>query len=216
MQNSFDLSFEKLPKTLAVMPVKGLLLLPGGQIPMNVFEPRYLNLIQDIMAAKDRMIGISLIKNNSLPSENKPIYNIGCAGRVTSFEETAEGRFLIKITGYCRYKIEEEVPTLRGYRRFSVSWDDFEDDIDISPNPPLDREKLISSLKSYAEDNAIAMDWDLLEKMPNFNIATFFAMSLPFSDEQRQKLLEAENIYKRTEMLCDMIKNSVAGKGSMR
>lgn len=173
---------------------------------MNVFEMRYVNMVQDALAAYDRLIGLVLPDDaQSIKGAKRNLSKVGCAGRITSFEETVDGRFLIVVTGYCRFKLLEEVPTMRGYRRFSVDWENYEQDLSIDLNPDIDRDKLIRLLREYAKLSDIEMDWKLLAGTPNFNLITFFSMNLPFEGRDRQLLVEAQTLEDRGEVLVALI-----------
>lgn len=209
MKNFFDIPHASLPNTIPVFPLPGMLLLPGGQVSLNIFEMRYLNMVQDALAAKDRLIGLILPKQDTSTKEQKrPLNTVGCAGRITSFEETLDGRFLITVTGYSRFSLEDELPTVRGYRRFSTYWKPYKDDLNIEVHPDIDRERLISVLKNFAEHSDIHMDWQILENMPSFNLITFFSMSLPFDDIQKQTLLEAKTLANRADLLIEMVESA--------
>lgn len=175
---------------------------------MSVFDSMTINMVQDTLASQSRLMGLCLTNKSDF-------HKIGCAGRITSFNEMADGSFSITLTGYCRFKTADEVPTMRKYKRFSVDWADYEHDLSINPNTHIDRDKLINSLKSYAEVADIPMDWNVLSYTPNFNIVTFFAMNLPFSNDERQQLLEALTVEDRAEVLIGLIegrgRNGVRG-----
>jgi Lon protease-like protein len=153
-----------------------------------------------------------LSSHNDTRSSEPPIYNAGCAGRITSFKETADGKMLITLTGYSRFSIIKDIPTLRGYRRFEVSWDGFEDDWQINPNPDIDRDALMASIKEYCSLFSMDVDWLALEQAPNFTLVTFFSMSLPFSDEERQTLLTAQDVSSRAILLDALIHRAIERK----
>ncbi|MDB2414240.1 LON peptidase substrate-binding domain-containing protein [Rickettsiales bacterium] len=212
IKNPFDISFNNLPESLPIYDVRSELLLPGGQIPLHIFEVKYLNMIQDALAAKDRMIGIVLPKSDN----SKGMYDIGCAGRITSFEETTDGRFLITLTGYCRFHLKDAIPSIRGYKRYSVDWSNYKNDLYIDPNSDIDRDGLISILIDYSEALSIDMDWHVLSQVPNFNLITFFAMSLPFDIKDKQILLSAHTAEERADVLIAMIKDAMKNKDADR
>lgn len=206
MRHPLAMTPEMLPQSLPIFPLKEGILLPGGQLPFTFFEPRYLNMAQDALASRDRLIGfvlprLSESKNTALSTKKEPLFTIGCAGRITAFEETADEKLLLRVTGYSRFKIKKEIPTLRGYQRAEVSWDAFEDDWEINPNPEIDRETLIQSIRRYSEVATIEMDWHALEHAPDFTLVTFFAMSLPFSNEEKQRLVETPSVEERAILL---------------
>lgn len=192
----------RLTETLPVFPIKDIIILPGGQIPIHIYEKKYINMVQDALASHDRLIGVVLQKNNIL---NK----IGCATRITAFEETIDGSFLITLTGYIRFRLIEEIKTMRGYMRYMVGWQNFEKDLLIDPNPKIDREKLVNLLREYMSILKIKMDWSILSRTPNFNLITFFAMSLPFKNTSQQDLMEAASLEDRAGVLINMIESEI-------
>lgn len=196
----------KFPDSLPILPVRDNLLLAGGQITQKLIEPRYINMVQDSLASKDRMVGVCIVDSGKKYGSKDKFHNIGCAGKITKFEEMVDGSFFVVLTGYCRFKLHEEVPTMRQYRRFSVSFEDYEDDLVVNPNPDIDKLSLIEIIKEYAQKNSIAMDWDVMPNTPAFNIVTFFSMHLPFNDKQKQQLLEASTVEDRAGELSLLIK----------
>ncbi|MCE3232991.1 MAG: peptidase [Rickettsiaceae bacterium] len=188
------------------------LLLPGGQITQKVFEPRYINMVQDCLAAQDRLIGVCIVDGNNKGSKDK-FYNVGCAGKVTSFKEMVDGSFSFVLTGYCRFELGDEIPTMRKYRRFSVECEKYATDLRIDANTNINKPALIKLIRSYAEMCSISMDWDVLPDTPAFNIVTFFSMNLPFDDAQRQMLLEALTVEDRAVVLADLISNAATKSG---
>ena len=195
----------RVPDTLPILPIKGSLLLPAGQINQKLFEIRYLNMIRDSLASQDRLIGVCIIDGSDNQRDN--FFEVGCAGRITSFEELVDGSFLIVLTGYCRFKLRSEVTSMRQYRRFEIDILGFEDDVNVNPNSNIIREELIDLIIKYSNIHSIDMDWNLLDNTPNFNLVTFFAMHLPFSDKQRQTLLEAVTVEDRADVMSNIIKN---------
>src|SRR5436305_10701217 len=148
-----------LPLILPIFPLTGVLLLPRGRLPLNIFEPRYLAMTRDALAG-ERLIGMVQPSDPSASGSNPPVYPTGCAGRITSFSETEDGRFLITLTGTCRFRIREELPLLEGYRRIVPEWDEFIRDLESAPEPGFDRERLLRGLKTYFQQHQISADWD--------------------------------------------------------
>lgn len=213
-RHPFDITADMLPQSLPIFPLEGTLLLPGGQVPLNITELRYINMVQDALAARDRMIGIAIPTASASKMSNKPqpTYTAGCAGKITAFEETADGRFLVTLTGYSRFRIVKDIPTLRSYRRAEVNWSAYEKDLHIDPNPEIDREGLLDSLKEFLPLIPVEMDWHAIEHTPNFTLVNFFAMSLPFSDDERQKLLEATDTPTRAVLLDALVHRAIERK----
>ncbi len=200
-----------LPQTLPVFPLDGVLLLPGGSLPLNIFEPRYLAMIDDALRS-DRLIG--MIQPNTATSEtiNGPaLQQTGCAGKITAFQDLEEGRYLITLTGVCRFNVDEELETARGYRRVQPTWEDFSD-LDLrkhNPDVDIDREKLTNLLKSYFEENGLCCEWDLLAMTPDEHLITALAMICPFSPSEKQALLEARCCEKRGQLFIDLLEMAV-------
>ena len=214
MRHPLAMTADMLPQSLPIFPLNEGVLLPGGQLPLTLFEPRYLHIAQDALAARDRLIGLVLpvlsqSKQSPLSKDKQPTHLIGCAGRITAFEETPDGKLLVTLTGYSRFKIKKDIPTLRGYQRAEVSWEGFEKDPDIDPNPEIERAELIESIREYSQIAAIEMDWQALEHAPNFTLVTFFAMSLPFSNDDKQKLLEAQGVKERAILLDALLHRAI-------
>lgn len=209
IKNPFDVPFERLPETLPVFPLDSAIILPGGQIPLHIFEQRYLHMVQDTLAANDRLMGVCMPKESLPHGKKRALHDIGCAGRITSFEETSDGRFLITLTGYCRFKVKQEIPCMRGYRKFEVDWKPFQSDLSISAHTAVNHSVFIDKLKEYAQLMQIDMDWRVLSETPIFSVVTFFSMSLPFSNTQKQQLLEAEDTYNRMVLLTNMIDQEI-------
>ncbi len=205
---------DMLPQSLPLFPLKEGLLLPGGQLPLTFFEPRYLNMAQDALASRDRLIGfviprLSSSQTPSLSDKKQPLYSVGCAGRITAFEETADEKLILRVTGYSRFLIKQDIPTLRGYQRAEVKWNDYEHDWQIDANPDIEREALIESIREYSHVAAIEMDWQALKYAPNFTLITFFAMSLPFTNEEKQKLLETKTVEDRAILLDALLHRAI-------
>src|SRR5438132_9652606 len=143
-----------LPTILPIFPLPGVLLLPRGRLPLNIFEPRYLAMTRDALAG-ERLIGMVQPSDPGASGSNPTVYPTGCAGRITSFSETEDGRFLITLTGTCRFRIREELPLLEGYRRIVPEWGEFVRDLESELEPGFDRERLMRSLRAYFQQHQI-------------------------------------------------------------
>jgi len=229
----FDPAFEALPDTVPVFPLPGALLLPGGRLPLNIFEPRYLAMIGDAMAG-DRLIG--LIQPVTGEAREQPrLFDVGCLGRVINFAETDDGRYVITLKGLVRFHRGGEQPMVKGYRVVAIETapyradyeaearaaamtsdladeDDDEADVssDINPPPPkVDRERLFAALEVFTARRQIKVDWDSLRKAGNEALVTTLAMVCPFAPEEKQALLEAPDLTERTRILIAMIEMAV-------
>src|SRR5438874_3440975 len=141
-----------LPAILPIFPLAGVLLLPRGRLPLNIFEPRYLAMTRDALAG-ERLIGMVQPSDPATSGSNPTVYPTGCAGRITSFSETEDGRFLITLTGTCRFRIREELPLLEGYRRVVPEWSEFARDLESENEPAFDRERLMRGLRAYFQQH---------------------------------------------------------------
>ncbi len=153
---------DELPTTIPVFPLTGVLLLPRGRLPLNIFEPRYLAMTEDALAQRHRLIG--MIQPTEPEQDGKPpkLFPTGCAGRITSFSETEDGRFLITLTGLCRFTIVEEVETMRGYRRVVADFARWQNDLQSESSAGIDRKHLLELLKAYFSSASISADWEAI------------------------------------------------------
>jgi uncharacterized protein len=198
-----------LCETLPIFPLADVLLLPRGRLPLNIFEPRYLAMTRDALAG-DRLIGMVQPSDPNQPaSGNPPVYPIGCAGRITSFAETEDGRYLITLTGLCRFRIREELPLHSGYRRVIPKWDEFASDLRNPREPGFDRERLMRGLRAYFDKHQIKADWDAINSVPGERLTTSIAMVCPFEPSEKQALLEARDVDERAKLLTAIVEMAV-------
>jgi len=202
-----------LPAILPIFPLTGVLLLPRGRLPLNIFEPRYLAMIRDALAG-ERLIGMVQPSDPAASSANPPVYPTGCAGRITSFSETEDGRFLITLTGTSRFRIREELPLLDGYRRVVPDWNEFPRDLAGVDEPPFDRERLMRGLKGYFEQHHISTDWDAMTSVPGEQLVTSIAMICPFDPSEKQALLEAPDLSERARLLTAIVEMALITRSS--
>lgn len=204
-KNPFAPDFDDLPQAMPIFPLEGVLLLPRGHLPLNIFEPRYLAMVQDALAT-NRLIGMVQpdAKARSAGKENA-VYETGCAGKIIDFSETPDGRFLITLNGISRFKIKEELDTIRGYRSVKPCWQSYKSDVTIKTCANLDREKLNEFLKSYFEKEGMSCDWDILKDTDDSSLITCLSMVCPFEPSEKQALLEADCCDARAEMFMTML-----------
>lgn len=203
---SFAPTFESLPETLAVFPLGGVLLLPHGRLPLNIFEPRYLAMVEDALASS-RMIGMIQPKNTKEPPD---LYRTGCAGRITEFSETDDGRYLITLTGVCRFNIVEEISGNRAYRRVKPDWSSYQKDMEVPKCSGINRDKLYALLKEYfCQQDITCEHWEKIEHAPDGKLITCLAMICPFDAGEKQALLEAACGQTRAEMFMTMLEMAV-------
>jgi len=201
-----------LPQVIPVFPLSGILLLPRGQLPLNIFEPRYLNMIDDAMAG-DRIIG--MVQPLGGPGHQPKLSPIGCAGRITSFNETSDGRYLITLTGCSRFRIAGELPVQTPYRQVRAAFDPFESDLTAPPSEEgaLDRHNLLEALKAYLETRGLDIDWETAETAPPEALVNSLSMALPFDPPEKQALLEAVDLDERALVLTALMRIDAAGDG---
>jgi len=198
MRNRFTHDFSELPDVMPVFPLAGAVILPNGQLPLNIFEDRYLNMVLDAIAGS-RLIGMVQPKGD--PQAQTPeLHDTGCAGRIVSFSETRDNRLLIILAGVCRFDIVNEVDTKNGYRRVHVSWGRFGHDLDIEETG-IDSADIIASAKRFTERRNLSVDWSALDHLQPPELIDTLASSLPFSPEEKQGLVEAVVIRDRAELL---------------
>ena len=202
-----------LPAILPIFPLTGVLLLPRGRLPLNIFEPRYLAMTRDALAG-ERMIGMVQPSNPAGSGSNPPVYPTGCAGRITSFAETEDGRFLITLTGTSRFRIREELPLLEGYRRVVPEWREFARDLENEDEAGFDRDRLLRGLRAYFRQHQISADWDAVTAVPGERLVTSIAMICPFEPSEKQALLEAPDLDERARLLTAIVEMAVLNRPS--
>ena len=199
-----------LPQVIPVFPLDGALLLPRGQMPLNIFEPRYLNMIDDAMAG-DRVIG--MIQTRSGGDRERPtLAKIGCLGRITSFAETPDGRYLITLTGVSRFRVDAELPMAAPYRQLRASYEAFADDLQPSEDDGGDagRDALLDALRSYLQPRGLDIDWSTAGDAPVEALVNSLSMALPFEAVEKQALLEADTLDDRRAALVALMRIGAA------
>jgi uncharacterized protein len=202
-----------LPLVLPIFPLTGVLLLPRGRLPLNIFEPRYLAMTRDALGG-ERLIGmVQPNEPGAVPGAEgraPAVYPIGCAGRITSFSETDDGRYLITLTGVSRFRIEAELPLLSGYRRVVPEWGPFAADRAAAGSSTFDRERLMRGLQDFFARRQLSADWDAIKGAPSEHLVTSIAMLCPFEPSEKQALLEAANLADRASLLIAIIEMAAA------
>lgn len=190
-----------LPTTLRLFPLPGVLVFPRETLPLNVFEPRYLQLVDDVLAG-NRLMGLIQPHESDLKKEVPGLQSIGCAARLTGFQETGDGRYLISLTGVCRFEIVRELEEDRLYRSVEVSWERFSDDLSPSEEAgEINRKRLLELVREYLERNNMEANWEVIHQTPDENLINYFCMASPFGIKERQALLEAGTLSERTDMM---------------
>ncbi|MBB3711160.1 hypothetical protein FHS00_000722 [Limimaricola variabilis] len=199
-----------LPETIPVFPLPGALLLPRARLPLHIFEPRYLAMIEDVMKTPERLIG--MIQPYDIPSGETRLHAIGCAGRLTAFSETEDGRYMVTLSGISRFRVTREVDGFTPYRRCEVSWTGFERDRGaVETDPGLEREAFLPLLGRFFDERGLSTDWDSLREAEDELLINSLSMLCPFDSEERQALLEAPTLPLRRETLVTLIEFALHG-----
>lgn len=199
-------TIKDLPPAVPLFPLGGVLLLPGGQLPLNIFEPRYLSMVDDSLKA-ERLIG--MIQPREDGAAGPALFDVGCAGKITAFEETDDGRYLITLTGISRFKVEQENDLKNGYRSATIDWKPFENDMNLKSCLDLDRDRMKELLADYFNLHNLSCDWDAVDGAPDQKLITCLAMVCPFDAKEKQALLEAPCCHTRAEMFMTMLEMAV-------
>jgi len=205
MTNPFEPTFAELPRVIPIFPLNGVLLLPHGRLPLNIFEPRYLAMTRAALAAPDRMIGMIQPTERRPGDANPPVYETGCAGRIVAFNETDDGRYLITLAGVARFAIVEEMALQDGYRRAVADFHRYRRDIEGEGEVAIDRERLLAALRLYLAHQGVKADWDVIKDTPDDRLVTSLAMMCPFKDSEKQALLEAPDVGERARILIALL-----------
>ena len=210
---SFHPHVEDLPAEFAVFPLPGALLLPRGKLPLNIFEPRYLAMTEDALGA-GRMFGM-IQPDGSLPEgQTGPgLFRVGCLGRLSSFSETDDGRYLITLSGVIRFAVTAELAMGRGYRRVRGDFSAYHDDLDLAPRAPIgiDREALLRALRKYFAHRGFDANWDAINRMSDDMLVITLCMVCPFEPAEKQALLEAATETERARTLLTLLEMGAIG-----
>ncbi|MBB5052023.1 hypothetical protein HNQ36_001997 [Afipia massiliensis] len=203
-----------LPKVIPVFPLPGALLLPRGQMPLNIFEPRYLQMVDDAFRDGHRLIGmIQPDVTHSQSNERPALFKVGCVGRITQLAESGDGRYILELTGVARFRILDEKTVLTPYRQCQVDFSPFLDDfIARKGEEEVDRKALLEALTQFLKANQLKVDWDGIESAPNEALVNALAMMSPYGPAEKQALLEAPNLKTRAEILIAVTEMDLAKK----
>lgn len=197
-------SSKDLPTQVPVFPLSGALLLPGGQLPLNIFEPRYLEMFEDALLSERLIAMIQPLgepsRKDELTTDDPDLYEIGCLGRITAFQETGDGRYMLNLSGICRFKISSKVETDKNYSIHKVTY--FEDDLSEEMQiGEVDRDRLLKTFRDYLEANQMDADWESVEETDTDQLVNALCMMSPYGPAEKQALLEAGDIALRAETL---------------
>ena len=206
---------DTFPRYLPLFPLDGVLLLPRGQLPLNIFETRYIDMIDDALS-RSRLIGMiqPCGDDGSGDSYCAPIYDTGCAGKIVSFEETGDGRYLITLRGVARFQVAREHEADNGYRRVEPLWQPYRHDTDTANGLDIERDKLNTLLKHYFEQHDMQCCWQKIDHAPDERLITALCMICPFASTEKQALLEAETCQARVELFMAMLEMAICEDGT--
>jgi Lon protease-like protein len=203
-----------LPEVIPVFPLPGALLLPRGQMPLNIFEPRYLEMIDDALRDGHRLIGMIQPDATHSRGEAAPsLFRVGCVGRITQFAETGDGRYILELTGIARFKVADELSVKTPYRQCRVDFFPFIDDFTARKGEnDVDREAVLAALTRFLKANQLKVDWDGINSAPNEALVNALAMMSPYGTAEKQALLEAPDLKTRAEILIAITEMDLAKK----
>jgi len=209
----FDPEFHQLPAEIPIFPLPSALLLPSGQLPLNIFEPRYLAMVDHALKMPTRLIG--MVQPSETPVDGSPVpdlFRIGCAGRIAFFQESDDGRYMIALNGISRFKLAKTRLATGGFRIAEIDWQDFENDLRIDLSL-FDRKPLLDVLHRYFELKGFETDWTQIEKSDNQQLLATLSMVCPFEAVEKQALLEAETMAGRADLLIAMMEMALHEAG---
>lgn len=202
---------EDLPQEVPVFPLSGALLLPGGHLPLNIFEPRYLSMTLDALG-QGRMFAMVQPRDPESEEDSPALYSVACLGRITAFAETDDGRLEITLLGLTRFHLGAELALLNGYRRVTADYSAFVADLDPVPRSLFgeDREAFLTVLRAYAGAIGLSFDWKVIAEIPDAALVTSLAMACPFEPREKQALLEAPTPVERARLLASLLEIGAA------
>ncbi|WP_456621501.1 MULTISPECIES: LON peptidase substrate-binding domain-containing protein [unclassified Bradyrhizobium] len=204
-----------LPEIIPVFPLPGALLLPRGQMPLNIFEPRYLAMVDDCLRDGHRLIGMIQpdIAHSPKNSDKPALFRVGCVGRITQLAESGDGRYILELTGVARFKVVEELEVLTAYRQCKVDFFTFADDFTARVGEDeVNREALLVALADFLKANNLKVDWEGVESAPNEALVNALAMMSPYGPAEKQAMLEAPDLKTRAEILIAVTEMDLAKK----
>ena len=205
-------SLTDLPQTLPIFPLTGVVLLPHSALPLNVFEPRYLALVDDVLSG-NRLIGMIQPVESEEEVLKPKLSEVGCAGRIVSYRETEDNRYLLTLAGVCRFKVKEEIPVLSPYRQVASDFAPFLSDLAQSETGDFPRERLLAALKHYLSRRDMKADWKSVMTAPPESLVNALSMMCPFEPAEKQALLEAPSFGERVSTLVAILEMASAASG---
>lgn len=209
-RNPYAPDFDLLPETLPVFPLSGVLLLPEGKLPLHIFEPRYVEMFDQAFSSH-RLIGMVQPTPATQEADKPDLHKVGCAGRITEFSETADGRYMLVLTGIGRFEVKQELSVTTPYRQVKADWQRFKDDTFKASCLDLDRAKLTNLLQDYFAAQDMECDWNAIAEASDGGLITCLSMVCPFEPQEKQALLEAPCCRTRADMFMTMLEMAVRG-----
>ncbi|MGY9007845.1 MAG: LON peptidase substrate-binding domain-containing protein [Candidatus Pelagibacterales bacterium] len=194
-------SITELPNKLAIFPLTGAVLFPQTQLPLNIFEPRYLQMIDEVLSSPDRIMGMIQPNISKNDPNSKNLKRVGCAGRISSFSETGDGRYLVTLTGLIRFEVNNELDTTTQYRQAITNYDNYKEDLLPANVENIDRKSLLILIKKYLEQRNLLIDWEIIEQSPTEQLINYSGVLVPFEPEEKQLLLETKSLFDRCKTL---------------
>jgi len=194
-------SILELPSRLAIFPLTGAVLFPQTQLPLNIFEPRYIQMIDEVLSTPDRIMGMIQPNLSKTDLKSNELKKVGCAGRISSFSETGDGRYLVTLTGLIRFEIAQELDTTTPYRQIMTKYENYQEDLKPSNTENIDRKNLLFLIKKYLEQKNLLIDWEIIEQSPTEQLINYSGVLVPFEAEEKQLLLETKTLFDRCKAL---------------
>ena len=205
-------NLSSLPQKIPLFPLTDVLLLPHSRLPLNIFEPRYLTMLDDVMKSDHRLIGMIQPLPNQKNTGDPQVHTVGCAGRLTSFTETSDRRYMISLTGVCRFHVQQVNNGFLPYATSDIAWENFS--LDLQPlqgEPAFDRPRFLAVLERYLHVMDLSTDWRNLKEAEDVMLINTMSMMCPFSAEEKQALLEAQTVMRRSETLITLMEFALRG-----
>ena len=194
-------STSDLPSKLAVFPLTGAVLFPQTQLPLNIFEPRYIQMINEVLSSPNRIMGMIQPNLSKDDPNSKNLKKVGCAGRISSFSETGDGRYLVTLTGLIRFEVAQELDTTTPYRQIITNYENYAQDLKPANTENIDRKSLLVLIKKYLEQRNLLIDWEIIEQSPTEQLINYSGVLVPFEAEEKQLLLETKTLFDRCKTL---------------